>query len=396
VTERVICRSCGNRCLPPGGSGAYLCPSCRLPLQISGPGTAGRTGDATAIGHLSLTSFIHLFSRPLQTWTCRLAPIAAVSAVLLLAHRAITMPLPQPRIARPAIAAPIRVTPYEADVEKRYLFRLRQLEADLARDPREYAIRARLGLLTLRLAIHTPDRPRAVARYDAARRRFEQAASLARTRREYEWALAQRDACWEQAPVSDAPDSTLHPDPVVCAPVRSLAVQEQLRLRARFLEARVQEQPRNTRLLCRLGLTYVRLLQATSTRAGSTPGELQARGVGETPQPSETTAGSGSYEPLAARRTPHAARAEECLDAAARHSRSLEMRSEVHLARAALYRAVGDPAAALAAVRQALRLRPNHWPAHLQAAVLLARLGRPEEARAHRALAARWRTPEWL
>jgi tetratricopeptide (TPR) repeat protein len=300
--------------------------------------------------------------------------VIGAAAVLVLAQRALVMPAPRVRVARPPVVVPIRVKAYPPGVETKYLFRMRQLEADLSRDPREYQVRARLGLLLLRLATHTTDREEAARRYDGARRRFEQAAGLARTRREHEWALAQRDACSERAPVNDALDSHLNPDPVGSAPPTSVAVRDQLRMRVQFLEMRVLEQPGNARLLCRLGLTYVRCSQAMAGDRGA-PGP----------------AGGADLTPARAR-----LRAGECLDAAARHARSQEMRTEIHLARAELHRAAGEPAAALAALQHALRLRPNHWPARLQAATLLRRLGRDADAQIQRALAARWHTPEWL
>jgi tetratricopeptide (TPR) repeat protein len=294
---------------------------------------------------------------------------------MLLAQRVLVMPEPSPRRPRPAVVVPIRVTPYAPGIEGKYLYRLRQLEADLGRDPGEYAIRARLGLLTLRLATHTPDRERAVRRYEAARRRFEQAARLARTRREYDWALTHREACSEQVPLSDALDGYLRPDPLATTPPPSLDLAAQLRLRAQFLEMRVLEQPRNARLLCRLGLTYVRLSQA-----------LDGRGRRE-----EASAASPEWTPRACHE-----RAAECLEGSLRRARSHEIRADVFLALAELHRAAGNSSSCLAALRSALRLRPNHWPAQLHAAALLSRMGRVPEASEHRARAARWRTPEWL
>jgi hypothetical protein len=47
-------------------------------------------------------------------------------------------------------------------------------------------------------------------------------------------------------------------------------------------------------------------------------------------------------------------------------------------------------------LRSVVEIQPNNWPAQMSIAGVLTRLGHPSEARHARALAERWRTPEWL
>jgi tetratricopeptide (TPR) repeat protein len=311
-----------------------------------------------------------------------------------------------PRVSLPRVIVPVTVTPYPPAVERNYLFRVRQLESDLAGDPGEYLLCARLGLLHLRLAAHTPDRERRERRYDKARRYFERAADRAHTRREQEWAVAQQDTCSDTPPVADALDSYFRPDLAAAATPSSLAVEDQLRLRAQFLEMRVLDQPESPRLLCRLGLTYVRLGQVMAARNKAAlgawplaPGESGRRQTRET--------ASRLVLPSTKHQAPSAAfpqislvdcrrRAAEALKAALGCARSREMRVECYLGLAELYRTEGNPLAGLGMLRRVLVLQPNHWLAQLRAASLLARLGNPDAARRHRALAERWHTPEWL
>lgn len=392
---RIECRSCGNQCLPPGGEGVYLCPRCRQPLTADPVASLRHFALRALLGKLFYTerraqraerlpkgalgrraAGAVCVARRTAAWIGGvLAPVACVFLVLLLMHRAMVTSA-TPRLSPPQVIVPIQPQPYSPKVERNYLFRIRQLQSDLASDPREYALFARLGLLHLRLATHTLDPAKQSERYAKARHYFSRAAEHARTRREYDWALAQRESCSNRVPVFDAFDGVLRPDLLASAPPPSPAVEEQLQLRAQFLEMRVEEQPESARLLCRLGLTYVRLAQAIVAR--------ERRGE-------EAAPGLSPVRAADCRR-----RAWELLREALRQARSREIRVECHLAIAEFHRAGDDPLAALGALRRALELQPNHWPAQLQAAALLNRLGRPEAAQRHRELAERWRTPEWL
>jgi tetratricopeptide (TPR) repeat protein len=340
----------------------------------------------------------------------RLAPIACVLAVLLVARQAVVMPasVPGRHMPRRIHAVPPAVRkPFSAAAERNYRFRLRQLESDLARDPREYLLLARLGTLHARLSEHAPTYPQAELDLKAALALFERAARYAQTRRDYEWAMAQREAYKDGTSANDDTDAYLHPDLIASPPAPSDIVRDQLLLRTQFLEMLVKEMPASARLYCRLGLTYVRLGQALAWRSR----EEERRGDGETGRRGEGTAFAiAPRRPVAS--SPHLVpdglpveeptavdcrrRAREALASALRLARCREVRAESYRALAELYRAAGDPVSCLGMLRRVVELQPNNWPAQLRVAATLTRLGRPEDARRAQAMGERWRTPEWM
>jgi tetratricopeptide (TPR) repeat protein len=397
---RVSCRSCGNSCRPPGemGGRTYLCPRCRAPLRArvrrEASGVSPATASAGSVAVRAGLAFLTPHASRLSPVLSRLAPIGCVLAILLIARQAVVMPASEParaarRLARVAGPPPVR-KPYSATAERNYRFRVRQLESDLARDPREYLLFARLGQLHARLAGHAPTPAQADRDLQEALEYFQRAASHAQTRRDYDWATAQRQAYSDPGAVSDETDGYLHPDLVASPPPRSEYLEDQLQLRAQFLEMLIRELPQSARLRCRLGLTYVRLSQALRSRSQ---------------RERFTTAVGGRRSAVDYRGEPYAdvptadgcrRRAREELAGALRLARSREVRAECYRALAELYRAGGDPISCLGMLRRVVELQPNNWPAQLHVATLLTRLGRPEEARRARALGERWRTPEWM
>lgn len=413
----VSCRSCGNLCRPPGGRGArtYLCPRCRRPLKAGVRREAtGVSPTATSAGRAAAragVAFLTPHASRLTPILSRLAPIACVLAVLLVARQAVVMPAGDParsvrRLARVAGPPPVR-KPYSAAAERNYRFRVRQLESDLARDPREYLLLARLGQLHARLAGHAPTTAQADRDLQAALEYFQRAASHAQTRRDYDWATAQRDAYSDRGAVSDETDGYLHPDLVASPPPRSEYVEDQLQLRAQYLEMLVRELPESARLRCRLGLTYVRLSQALTSRArretSASHEDSSSRRLAMTSAPPRLRSSKERprplwEEPLAELTTVDGCRrrAREELEGALRLARTREVRAECYRTLAELHRAGGDPVACLGMLRRVVELQPNNWPAQLHVATLLTRLGRSEEARRARAMGERWRTPEWM
>jgi hypothetical protein len=328
----------------------------------------------------------------------RLAPIGCVLGVLLVARHAMVVPAPRASAAAPVIVPNIR-RPYPPEVERNYRYRIRQLQSDLARDTKEYLLLSRLGTLHLRLARNGPNAERSSRDFAVARGYFERAARAARTRREYEWSMVQREACAERAPVNDLTDASLQPDMVATAPPPSVDMEGQLFMRAQFLETRVRERPSNARLLARLGLTYVRLSQAMATRerrahrtrTGAPPPSRSEAPMAMRPQ---APWGGPWYAPKEIGECRE--RARETLRESLRIARCREIRVEAYRALAELARAEGDLLSCLAMLRSVVEIQPNNWPAQMSIAGVLTRLGHPSEARHARALAERWRTPEWL
>lgn len=301
------------------------------------------------------------------------------------------------RLARVAGPPPVR-KPYSAAAERNYRFRVRQLESDLARDPREYLLLARLGQLHARLAGHAPTPAQSDRDLQEALEYFQRAASHAQTRRDYDWATAQRDAYSDRGAVSDETDGYLHPDLVASPPPRSDYVEDQLQLRAQYLEMLVRELPESARLRCRLGLTYVRLSQALTSRARRETSANHADNSSRRLSPVEERPRPLWDEPMAELPTVDGCRrrARDELEGALRLARCREVRAECYRALADLNRAGGDPVGCLGMLRRVVELQPNNWPAQLHVATLLSRLGRPVEARRARAMGERWRTPEWM
>jgi tetratricopeptide (TPR) repeat protein len=324
-------------------------------------------------------------------------PIGCVLGVLIVARKTMVMPTPPVNAAAPVIVPNIR-KPYPPAVDRNYRFRIRQLQSDLARDPREYLLLSRLGMLHLRLARSGADADRSQRDYAVARGYFDRAARAARTRREYEWAMLQREACAERAPVSDMTDGSLQPDLVATAPPPSVDMEGQLAMRAQFLETRVRELPHNARLLSRLGLTYVRLSQAMAARE-----RRSHRGAGILPPVrAELRPGMRPRAPWGGPWDPPAdlaecrERARKRLQEALKYARSREIRAENYRALAELARAEGDLLGTLTMLRRVVEMQPNNWPAQLAMAAVLTRLGHPSLAHEARVRAERWRTPEWL
>jgi tetratricopeptide (TPR) repeat protein len=350
---------------------------------------------------LDVAPLVRRFAAP--SVLSRLAPIACVLAVLLVARQAVVMPASVParserQLARVPAASAVR-KPFPAAAQRNYRFRVRQLESDLARDPRQYLLLARLGLLHARLAGHAPTQTQADQDLRAALVFFQRAARHAQTRRDSDWALALREAYSERASMNDETDLYLHPDLVASPPPRSEYVADQLQMRVQYLEMLVNDMPDSARLRCRLGLTYVRLSQALAARTRRDASDEAAtsavspRRTPGSPLPNRFPGGSFLEVPTVegCRR-----RAHDELDRALELARCREIRAEGYRALAELYRAVGDPVSCLGMLRRVIELQPNNWPAQLHVATLLARLGRPEEARRARAMGERWRTPEWM
>lgn len=356
MTAPLTCKACGNHCMsPPSSQRDYLCPRCGR-LLPRGHGDAGRRQwEWTSAGFGAQLRYFLLLASLFGAVTLGvqgglIGPRAAASS--------------QEAVFRQP--TPIRLTPSE---ERNYRYRLRQLQRDLRRDPADFDVLRRLGQLHLRLAACQVDGRSTHLR--RSRHYLRLAADATRSAREQQIIRSLMDAANSPNPMVD-----LLGIPSGAGPQPRMD-EEVVRYRIGWLEEQVGQDPRSSRMLCRLADNYTALCQILLR--------------GERRRMSRWPGASSVSDPGEARRL-----AEHDYDRALRSATTEEARCRALYGLAQLYRAVGEPQRAATALRRHLELQPNHWFAALEMARLSRELGQPKEASRYESLAARWRTPGWL
>jgi tetratricopeptide (TPR) repeat protein len=352
----LTCKACGNHCQsPPSSHRDYACPRCGRLLPRDRPAARRPAWRWTG----------HEFGGQLRYFMLLTVLFGAVTVGVkggLIGPRAAASPQ-EAGLQRPL---PIRLTPSE---ERNYKFRLRQLERDLRRDRRDFEVLRRLGQLHLRLASCQVDGRSMHLR--RARYYLRLAADVT---------ISSRD----QHLIRNLMDAANSPNPIVDllgmpgdfgAPPRM--EEDVVRYRIGWFEEQVGQNPRNSRMLCRLADNYTALcqilLQGGRRRLSRWPGASSVSDPGE------------------ARRL-----AEHDYDRALQSAATVEAQCKALYGLAQLYRVVGEPQRSAEALQRLLELQPNHWFAALEMARLRRELGDAKEAGKYEALAARWRTPGWL
>jgi hypothetical protein len=256
-----------------------------------------------------------------------------------------------------------------ARAQRNYTYRLRQLERDLRRDETDWDVLRRLGQLHLCLAVSQAGQRSPHLRL--ARFYLRRAHDVASNNRENQIVRALLDAANNPSPTLEmlGVQGDFGPPPRI--------EERYVRMRLGWLEEQAALYPRRSRLLCRLGETYVSLLAVMEP--------------GRPPRIGPWPGASGVSDPGEVRHL-----AEQAFRRALACSTTHEARSRVHYGEAQLYRTVDDPERAMAALRRLLRLQPNNWFAALEMATLCRLSNRKGDANRYEALSARWRTPGWI
>jgi tetratricopeptide (TPR) repeat protein len=356
LEAQLTCKGCGNQYLsPPSSLRDYACPRCgRLLPRAAGLAVRGRWKRALPGFGPQLRYFLLL--------------IGLFGAVALGVRGGLSGPRAAASAQEPGFrrSLAIRLTPSE---ERNYVFRLRQLEKDLKRDPTDFDVLRRLGQLHLRLAAcQVSGRSSHLRR---ARYYLRLAGDVPKSAREEQIIRSLIEAANSPNPAVD-----LLGVPADFGPPQRIE-EEVVRYRIGWLEDQVGQDPQSSRMLCRLAdnysLLYRILREGGRRRLGRWPGA------------------SGVSDPDEARRL-----AEHDYERALQSATTIEARCKALYGVAQLYRAVEEPERAASALRALLELQPNHWFAALEMARLSRERGESKEASRYESLAARWRTPGWL
>jgi tetratricopeptide (TPR) repeat protein len=288
---------------------------------------------------------------------------------------------PRARTAAPGgVGLTVVRQPFQPVEEERYRRRIRQLEADLERDPREYGVMMKLAALHLRLGVRQRDSQQRAIELQSARGLYERAMEegISLSRRDFEFAAFQLERLAGRYPLEEGlVDPVPSSDPLATASPGILDVEQMLRMRLDYTRFSLASRRNNARLLCRLGWTYFRLAQ--NIRARTAP-----------------AATGWYYDPVDSNPKRLLTEAEKALRRAAAVSRTREFRVEAYQALAILYQDQERWEDALEVLERIVALQPNNWPANTRIAGILRRLGREKEYTQALQRADAWRTREWL
>jgi tetratricopeptide (TPR) repeat protein len=360
MEDRIACAHCHSSIYPPPVDRDYACPQCgrRLPRRAAAGASVSTWAERLARGSLAVGC---------------LATLVAVGWHLVLTPRA--------RTAAPgSVGLTVVRQPFQPEEEERYRRRIRQLETDLDRDPREYGVLMRLAALHLRLGVRQRDMAQREIELQSARGLYERSMEegIALSRRDFEFAAFQLERLAGRYPLEEGlADPVPSSDPLATASPGTLDVEQMLRMRLDYTRFSLARRPDNARLFCRLGWVYFRLAQTIRRRTGP--------------------ATSGwYYDPADGNPERLLTEAEKALRRAAAVSRTREFRVEAYEGLAVLYQDQDRWEDALSVLERIVALQPNNWPANTRVAGILRRLGREKDYAQALRRADAWRTPEWL
>jgi hypothetical protein len=252
----------------------------------------------------------------------------------------------------------------------RSVYRARQLERDLKRDPGDFDVLLRLGQLHLQLAECEVDHKASHLRL--SRHYLYQANARTQFRWEQNWIRGLMEVANSPNPMTNV--SNLPGD--YGPPWR--ANEGWIRMRLAFQEEQVNAHPYDARLLRRVASSYVALYAVMSTGSASRVFHSDADEVMVS-------------DPREVRLL-----AEQYIRRALRCSRTHEARCRALYAEAQLCRVLRQPERASAILDEFLALQPNNWLVSMEAAALARELSRSEKAERYQALSAQWRLPGWI
>jgi tetratricopeptide (TPR) repeat protein len=254
--------------------------------------------------------------------------------------------------------------------KQRYEYRLRQLEQDLRRDDSDYEVLRRLGQLHLQLAECEVDKKNAHLRQ--ARYYLHSASARVPFGWDQPWIRGLLEVANSPNPVMDVANipgdfgPPLREDP------------RRIRFRLGLFEEVVGSYPRDSRMLRRLGTSYLALYMVLSSR--------DAPRIASPDEGWDTISDPREVRVLA----------EQYFRRAVACARTHEARYRALYSEAQLYRVVNEPERAAALLDQCLALQPNNWVVALEAAALSRQLNLTEKADRFQAQSSRWRVPGWI
>jgi tetratricopeptide (TPR) repeat protein len=360
MEDRIACAHCRSSIYPPPTDRDYACPRCgrRLPRHSASEESVATWVDRLARGSLAAGC---------------LATIVVVAWHLILTPRA--------RTAAPGgVGLTVVRQPYQPSEEERYRLRIRQLERDLERDPREFGVMIRLAALHLRLGIRQRDPGQRAVDLQTARALYERAMQdgISIGRRDFEFAAFQLERLAGRYPLEEGlADPVPSSDPLATASPGIFDVEQMLNMRLDYTRSSLASRPDHVRLLCRLGWIYFRLAQTIRHRNGP-------------------TSNGWYYDPARMKPAVLLEEAEKALRRAAAVSHTSEYRVEAYQGLAVLYQDQQRWEDALGVLQKIVTLQPNNWPANHRIAGILRRLGREREYAQALRRAGDWRTSDWL